>query len=46
MVSAVILYERTGRMEEYKQMVERLHSERQQYFDSWPGLSDAVKNAV
>jgi len=36
------LYERTGRMDEYNQMVEKLKSERLEYFQKYPKLNDSI----
>ena len=41
-----ILYERQGRMEEYRSIVERLKTERCEYFAQYPALSKEIVNAV
>jgi phosphoenolpyruvate carboxykinase (ATP) len=39
------LYERQGRSDEYRQLVDRLGEERQAYLDGFPGLDDRVRKA-
>lgn len=40
------LYERTGRMEEYRQHVDRLRKERAEYMARWPELDPEIASAV
>lgn len=40
------LYERQGRADEYKQMVERLKTERRDYMKQWQGLNPEISEAV
>jgi phosphoenolpyruvate carboxykinase (ATP) len=40
------LYERQGRMDEYRRQVERLKAERAAYLADFPGLEDAIVKAV
>ncbi|HXG93750.1 MAG TPA: phosphoenolpyruvate carboxykinase [Blastocatellia bacterium] len=40
------LYERQGRLEQYKQIVERLKSERREYMQKWEGLKAEIAAAV
>jgi phosphoenolpyruvate carboxykinase (ATP) len=40
------LYERQGRMDEYKQIVERLKSERREYMAKWEGLNPEIARAI
>jgi phosphoenolpyruvate carboxykinase (ATP) len=40
------LYERQGRMDEYRQIVERLKSERREYMQKWEGLNPEIAQAV
>ena len=40
------LYERQGRMEEYRQTVERLKNERREYMKKWEGLNPEIARAV
>ena len=40
------LYERTGRADEYRAMVERLKAERAEFLDDFPSLSDEIVAAV
>jgi len=40
------LYERTGRADEYRALVERLKAERAQFLDDFPSLSDEIVAAV
>ncbi len=40
------LYERQGRMDEYKQIVERLKTERREYMAKWEGLNPEIAQAV
>ena len=40
------LYERQGRMDEYKQIVERLKNERREYMAKWEGLNPEIAQAV
>jgi phosphoenolpyruvate carboxykinase (ATP) len=40
------LYERQGRMDEYRRQVERLKGERAAYLADFPGLDDAIVKAV
>jgi phosphoenolpyruvate carboxykinase (ATP) len=40
------LYERTGRMDEYRQHVERLRKERAEYMARWPELDPEIAAAV
>jgi phosphoenolpyruvate carboxykinase (ATP) len=39
------LYERQGRMDEYQQIVDRLHTERAAYLEGYEGLDERVKGA-
>jgi phosphoenolpyruvate carboxykinase (ATP) len=40
------LYERQGRSDEYRQMVERLKAERREYMKKWEGLNSEISRAV
>jgi phosphoenolpyruvate carboxykinase (ATP) len=40
------LYERQGRLEEYKQIVERLKNERREYMQKWEGLNPEIFEAL
>ena len=40
------LYERTGRVDEYRAMVKRLKAERAEFLDDFPSLSDEIVAAV
>jgi phosphoenolpyruvate carboxykinase (ATP) len=40
------LYERQGRIEEYKDMVVRLKNDRREYMKKWDGLSPEIAEAV
>ncbi|HSN67632.1 MAG TPA: phosphoenolpyruvate carboxykinase [Thermoanaerobaculia bacterium] len=40
------LYERQGRMDEYRQLVERFTRERREYLRKWEGLDERIVNAV
>jgi phosphoenolpyruvate carboxykinase (ATP) len=40
------LYERQGRMDEYKQIVERLKRERRDYMQKWEGLDPEITHAA
>lgn len=40
------LYERQGRLDEYKQIVERLKSERREHTAKWEGLDPEIAEAV
>ena len=40
------LYERQGRLEEYRAMVARLKSERREYLASFPGLDDSILKSI
>jgi phosphoenolpyruvate carboxykinase (ATP) len=40
------LYERQGRMDEYKQMVEKLKNERRDYMKKWEGLHPEIATAI
>lgn len=40
------LYERQGRMDEYKQIVERLKTERREYIAKWEGLAPEISEAA
>ena len=40
------LYERQGRMDEYRQTVERLKNERREYMGKWEGLNSEISKAV
>jgi len=40
------LYDRTGRADEYRAMVERLKAERAEFLDDFPSLSDEIVAAV
>jgi phosphoenolpyruvate carboxykinase (ATP) len=40
------LYERQGRMEEYRQTVDRLKNERREYMKKWEGLNPEIAQAV
>ena len=40
------LYERQGRLDEYRQIVERLKNERREYMTKWEGLNPEIAQAV
>jgi phosphoenolpyruvate carboxykinase (ATP) len=40
------LYERQGRMDEYRALVEQLKTERRAYLATFPGLREEIVNAV
>jgi len=40
------LYERQGRMDEYKQIVDRLKTERREYMAKWDGLNPEIAQAI
>jgi phosphoenolpyruvate carboxykinase (ATP) len=40
------LYERQGRMDEYRALVERLKTERREYLATFPGLHQEIVDAV
>ncbi|HWP44887.1 MAG TPA: phosphoenolpyruvate carboxykinase [Blastocatellia bacterium] len=40
------LYERQGRMDEYRQIVERLKNERREYMSKWEGLHPEIVSAI
>ncbi len=40
------LYERQGRMDEYKQIVQRLKTERREYMAKWEGLNPEIAQAI
>jgi phosphoenolpyruvate carboxykinase (ATP) len=40
------LYERQGRMDEYRALVEKLKAERRAYLATFPGLRQEIVNAV
>lgn len=40
------LYETQGRMDEYRQLVDKLKTERLEFLAKWPGLDQAIINAV
>lgn len=40
------LYERQGRLEEYKNIVDTLAAERSEYLRSYPGLDESIVNAI
>lgn len=40
------LYERQGRMDEYRQLVERFTRERREYLRKWPGLDARIVSAI
>jgi phosphoenolpyruvate carboxykinase (ATP) len=40
------LYERQGRMEEYRAMVERMKAERREYLASFHGLDEAILKSI
>jgi len=40
------LYERQGRMDEYREIVERLKNERREYMKKWEGLNPDIAQAV
>jgi phosphoenolpyruvate carboxykinase (ATP) len=40
------LYERQGRTDEYRQIVERLKTERREYMQKWEGLNPEIAQAV
>ncbi|MFN2441052.1 MAG: phosphoenolpyruvate carboxykinase [Thermoanaerobaculia bacterium] len=40
------LYERQGRMDEYRQLVERFTRERREYLRKWEGLDERIVNAI
>jgi phosphoenolpyruvate carboxykinase (ATP) len=39
------LYERQGRVDEYKQIVEKLERERHEYLENYEGLDERVKRS-
>lgn len=40
------LYEEQGRRDEYDEMVRRIHTDRREYLESWPGLDDEIVAAL
>jgi phosphoenolpyruvate carboxykinase (ATP) len=40
------LYERQGRMDEYREIVERLKNERREYMKKWEGLNPEIAAAI
>jgi phosphoenolpyruvate carboxykinase (ATP) len=40
------LYERQGRMDEYRELVEKYNSDRREYLGKWKGLSEEIVNAI
>ena len=40
------MYERQGRMDEYKQLVAKYNTDRREYMRKWKGLSDEIVNAL
>ena len=40
------LYERTGRKDDYRALVERIKTEREAYLAKWPGLEQEIIDAV
>jgi len=40
------MYERQGRMDEYKQLVQKYNNDRREYIRKWNGLSEEIVNAI
>jgi hypothetical protein len=40
------MYERQGRMAEYKELVEKYNKDRREYLRKWKGLSEEIVNAI
>jgi phosphoenolpyruvate carboxykinase (ATP) len=40
------MYERQGRMDEYRQLVEKYNTDRREYLRKWKGLSETIVNAI
>ena len=40
------MYERQGRLDEYKQLVEKYNKDRREYLRKWKGLSEEISNAI
>jgi len=40
------LYERQGRMDEYRELVEKYNRDRREYLGKWKGLSEEIVNAI
>ncbi len=40
------MYERQGRMDEYKQLVQKYNNDRREYLRKWPGLSAEIVSAL
>jgi phosphoenolpyruvate carboxykinase (ATP) len=40
------MYERQGRIDEYRQLVEKYNSDRREYLRRWKGLSEEIVNAI
>ena len=40
------MYERQGRMDEYRQLVQKYMNDRREYLRKWPGLSEEIVNAI
>ena len=40
------LYERQGRMDEYRQLVEKYNKDRREYLRKWKGLDERIVNAI
>jgi phosphoenolpyruvate carboxykinase (ATP) len=40
------MYERQGRADEYKQLVQKYNNDRREYLRKWKGLSDEIVNAI
>ena len=40
------MYERQGRLDEYKQLVEKYNKDRREYLRKWPGLNEDIVKAI
>jgi phosphoenolpyruvate carboxykinase (ATP) len=40
------MYERQGRVDEYRQLVEKYNRNRRAYLRKWPGLDPEIVNAI
>ena len=40
------MYERQGRGDEYRQLVQKYNNDRREYLRKWPGLSEKIVNAI
>ena len=40
------MYERQGRMDEYKQLVQKYNNDRREYLRKWKGLSEEIVKAI